>query len=42
MEVEKVMMSARKKVEARRSSQKNIAIEKGFVQTRIRKFLKPS
>ena len=34
-----VVMSARKKVKARRSSQKNIVIEKGFVQARIRKFM---
>ena len=38
-EVERVMMSARKKVKARRASVKTIVIEKGFVQARIKKFM---
>ena len=38
-EVGRVMMSARKKVKARRASQKTIVIEKGFVQARIKKFM---
>jgi hypothetical protein len=38
-EVGKVMMSTRKDVMARRSYQKNIVIEKGFAQVRIRKII---
>ena len=38
-EVGKVMMSTRKVVMARRSYQKNIVIEKGFAQVRIRKIM---
>ena len=38
-EVGRVMMSARKKVNARRASMKTIVIEKGFVQARIKKFM---
>ena len=38
-EVGRVIMSARKKVKARRASKKTNVIEKGFVQARIKKFM---